>query len=48
MVLDPMCGSGTICAVAKKLNRRFIGMEISEDYCNIARERLKQEVLDLQ
>ena len=40
IVLDPMCGSGTTCVAAKKLNRNYIGIEISEEYCNIARNRL--------
>jgi len=45
LVLDPMCGSGTTCKMAKQLCRKFIGIEISEKYCEIARQRLRQEVL---
>lgn len=41
LVLDPMCGSGTTCKVAMEKNRDFIGIEISEKYCSIARKRLK-------
>jgi len=41
LILDPFCGSGTTCLAAKKLGRRYIGIDISEEYCNIARERLK-------
>jgi site-specific DNA-methyltransferase (adenine-specific) len=41
IVLDPMCGSGTTCKMAKLLGRRYIGIDISEDYCEIARERLE-------
>ena len=41
IVIDPFCGSGTTCIAAKKLGRRYIGIDISEEYCQIARERLK-------
>lgn len=41
LILDPFCGSGTTCVVAKKLGRRYIGIDISPEYCEIARERLK-------
>ena len=41
IVLDPMCGSGTTCKMAKKLGRRYIGIDISEEYCKIAKRRLK-------
>lgn len=40
VVLDPMCGSGTTCKVAKQLGRNYIGFDISEEYCKIAKERL--------
>lgn len=40
IVLDPMCGSGTTCKMAMINNRRFIGIDISEEYCEIARKRL--------
>jgi len=40
IVLDPMCGSGTTCKVAKELNRKYIGIDISEEYCKIAEERI--------
>lgn len=39
-ILDPMCGSGTVCKMAKMLNRNYIGIDISEEYCEIARERV--------
>ncbi len=40
VVLDPFGGSGTTLAVAKKLNRRFIGFEISSEYVKNIKERL--------
>ena len=40
LVLDPFAGSGTTLAVAKKLGRRYLGFELSEDYAANAAERL--------
>lgn len=40
LVYDPFSGSGTTPYVAKKLNRIYIGSEISEEYCKIANKRL--------
>lgn len=45
LVLDPMCGSGTTCVVAKELKRDYIGMDISEEYCNLAKKRLSESSL---
>ena len=41
VVFDPCCGSGSHCYVAKNLNRRFIGIELDENYFNIAKERIE-------
>lgn len=40
LVFDPMCGSGTTLKMAKLNNRQYLGIEISEEYYNIAKERL--------
>jgi site-specific DNA-methyltransferase (adenine-specific) len=45
IVLDPFCGTGTTCFVAKKLNRHAIGYDISPCYVRIARERCSQNFL---
>ena len=46
LVLDPFNGTGTTTCVAKKLSRNYIGIDISEDYCEYARQRTAQ-VIDL-
>lgn len=40
LVFDPFLGSGTVCEVAKSLQRNFLGFEIVREYYNFARHRL--------
>jgi DNA modification methylase len=40
LVYDPFMGSGTVGVVCKKLNRNFIGSEISKEYCDIINKRI--------
>ena len=50
LVLDPFLGSGTTGAVARKLNRKFIGIEREEKYIKIAKQRISsinQKILDI-
>ena len=40
LVLDPFIGSGTTAVACERLNRKWIGIEISEKYCEMAQERI--------
>lgn len=42
-IMDPFSGSGVTLAVCKDLDRHFIGIEINESYCEIARKRIQAE-----
>jgi len=42
IILDPFCGSGTFCVAAKRLKRKYLGIDITPEYAEIARQRLKQ------
>ena len=42
VVLDPFMGSGTTGVVCRDLNRNFIGIELDEDYINIAKNRIQE------
>ncbi len=45
-VLDPFAGVGTTCVTAKKLNRKFLGIEIDPDFCMLAAKRLEMAKKD--
>jgi len=41
-VLDPFMGSGTTCKMAKKNNRNYIGIDMSEEYCELAKSIIEK------
>ena len=45
IVLDPFMGSGTTAVACKQLNRRWVGFEISPEYCKIIAKRLSQKTM---
>ena len=44
MVLDPLAGSGTVLQAAKLLERDAIGIDISEEYCELMADRVGSRV----
>ena len=46
VVLDPYMGSGPIAQACHELGRRYIGIELVEEYCEVAVKRLRQGTLD--
>jgi 23S rRNA G2445 N2-methylase RlmL len=46
IILDPFCGTGTTCVAAKRMGRRFIGIDINPAYVGIARERIEKAAMD--
>lgn len=42
VVLDPFVGSGTTAVVAKRLGRRYVGIDISADYCRLAEQAIQE------
>lgn len=47
IVLDPFIGSGTTAIAAQQLGRNYVGIDICEEYCQMAEERLIQKQLRL-
>ena len=48
LVLDPYMGSGPVAQACHELGRRYIGIELAEEYCKVAVSRLSQQTLDLE
>ena len=46
LVLDPFNGAGTTTAVAKKLERKYLGVDVSPAYCKIAKKRTKKTAVE--
>lgn len=44
LILDPFVGSGTTAVAAKKLGKKYIGIDISKDYCKKAEKRIKESL----
>lgn len=44
VVLDPFCGSGTTGVEAVRQGRKFIGIELDEEYLEISKRRLEKEI----
>jgi len=42
-VLDPFCGAGTTGLIAMRYQRSFVGIELSPDYCDMARKRINDD-----
>jgi len=47
IILDPMCGSGTTCKMAKLNNRNYIGIDVSKEYIKIAEARIKSFLIEV-
>lgn len=44
VILDPFAGAGTTCLAARQYNRNYIGIELNEEYAELARNRIKDEI----
>lgn len=41
-ILDPFCGSGTTGVVAVRYGRKFIGIDVNEEYLEMSKKRLEK------
>lgn len=48
IVVDPFCGTGTTLAVAQRLGRDYVGIDVSRSYCELSRVRLEQAYLPVE
>jgi len=48
IVLDPFMGSGTVAEVCERYGRAWIGIELSQEYCDIARKRINKEAAQMK
>lgn len=48
VILDPFMGSGTTAVAAKRLGRNFIGIDISPEYCQQAKQRIENDAFQLE
>jgi DNA modification methylase len=42
VILDPFCGSGQVCVASKLLNRRYLGIDLKKEYCELAENRVSK------
>ena len=45
VILDPFAGTFTTCIVTKNMKRKYIGIEISEELCELGKQRMRQDTL---
>jgi len=48
LCLDPFMGSGTVAEVCERYSRAWIGIELSQEYCDIARKRINKEARQMK
>ncbi len=46
IILDPFNGVGTTTAVAKRLGRKYLGIDISQEYCTVAEKRIRNTIIE--